>query len=295
VELCDWLNGPCGGSGLEWSINDGETWSPFTGPSDDHTTLNQTDIGNGTLIPLTVPSPSNGFYIYIEASFPRYEGDCACLDSPAINASATPGFTWWRHLYGKHITSLNVYASTDYNASDPARADAASFVSLFNASEATGDRWVWSHLCLSDFNITGDTVLRLEACVGDGFQGDIAVDDVHFGECLVYPPPSPPPPPSPVPPPSPPPPSPPPCERPSEFVLIEDGGICDQSDPTVYGVCDPCGTESRGPLDCVCVSSFIRRKRRGHHLHAAAETKRELLFGGVPGGDDFCYCQEVGA
>mmetsp|Transcript_7322 Transcript_7322/g.21510 ORF Transcript_7322/g.21510 Transcript_7322/m.21510 type:complete len:262 (+) Transcript_7322:32-817(+) len=232
---------------------------------------------------LTVPSPSNGYYIYIESSFPRVEGDVACLDSPFVNVSQTPGFTFWHHILGDHVGALNVYAGPTNET----------LVQIFSTDESSGDRWKWTHVCLTDFNMTGEVFVRLEGVVGKDFMGDIAVDDVHFAECLVQPPPSPPPPPSPLPPPSPPPPSPPPCERPSEFVIIEDGGICDQTNPTIYGVCDPCGTDARGPLECVCVSSYVRRKRRGSHSHLSAASKRELLFGGVPGEEDFCYCQQV--
>jgi len=260
-------------------MNQGDTPSAFTGPSVDQTTEHNTSYSV-----VHVPSQSEGYYIYIESTWTRLEGDKACLESPAINATATPGMTFWRHMYGLHVGTLNVYANTSHNASDDGL--------LFSTSGSEGDRWIWTHICLSDFGLTGMQAVRFEGVVGVDFSGDIAIDDVHFGDCLVTPPPSPPPPPPPPSPPSPPPPPPPPCESPTEYHILQDGDICDQTDPSVYGVCDPCGTESRGPLDCVCVSSYIRRKRRTT-AHASMH-KRELLFGGVPGGEDFCYCQEVG-
>ena len=52
--------------------------------------------------------------MYIESSFPRRNGDNARLTSPVVSVSGqtTKCLTFWYHMYGPHVDTLNVYANT---------------------------------------------------------------------------------------------------------------------------------------------------------------------------------------
>ena len=78
---------------FDWTRDFGGTTSFSTGPSVDHTV--------GT---------SSGYYMYIETSSPRTSGDKAQLFSRLYAEPATAcTFSFWYHMYGATIGSLNVY------------------------------------------------------------------------------------------------------------------------------------------------------------------------------------------
>uniref|UniRef100_A0AAZ1Y4U9 MAM domain containing glycosylphosphatidylinositol anchor 2a n=1 Tax=Oreochromis aureus TaxID=47969 RepID=A0AAZ1Y4U9_OREAU len=81
---------------FDWTRHSAATrdtkYTPNTGPSSDHTGSKQ------------------GFYMYIETSRPRLEGDTARLLSPTFNSKSSPVsnnptycFAFYYHMYGKHI------------------------------------------------------------------------------------------------------------------------------------------------------------------------------------------------
>ena len=55
-----------------------------------------------------------GKYIYIETSNPRLPGDKAFLMSPLLGKSNSSGkcFTFWYHMYGLGIGSLQIYVNS---------------------------------------------------------------------------------------------------------------------------------------------------------------------------------------
>ena len=63
-------------------------------------------------------SLGNGFYIYIETSSPRVLGDVARLISPPILPSSPVCLTFWYHMYGDTIGTLNV-SSLSGNSDSP--------------------------------------------------------------------------------------------------------------------------------------------------------------------------------
>ncbi|XP_066292880.1 MAM and LDL-receptor class A domain-containing protein 1-like, partial [Branchiostoma lanceolatum] len=74
---------------FDWTRENGNTGTPDTGPSSDHTT-------------------GSGYYMYIETSSPRQPGDVARLISPALSYN-TRCLEFWYHMYGSHAEELNVY------------------------------------------------------------------------------------------------------------------------------------------------------------------------------------------
>ncbi|XP_020612542.1 MAM domain-containing protein 2-like [Orbicella faveolata] len=74
---------------FDWTRRKGSTPSRATGPSVDHTT-------------------GNGYYMYIETSSPRQQGDNAKLISPMLQFSGSMCLKFYYHMYGADIATLNV-------------------------------------------------------------------------------------------------------------------------------------------------------------------------------------------
>ncbi|KAM8783737.1 MAM domain-containing glycosylphosphatidylinositol anchor protein 2 isoform 2-T2 [Rhynchonycteris naso] len=124
-----------------------------------------------------------GFYMYIETSRPRLEGEKARLLSPVFSiAPRNPYgptntaycFSFFYHMYGQHIGVLNVYLRLKGQTTieNP----------LWSSSGNKGQRWNEAHV-----NIYPVTSFQLifEGIRGSGIEGDIAIDDVSIaeGEC----------------------------------------------------------------------------------------------------------------
>ncbi|XP_028677452.1 MAM domain-containing glycosylphosphatidylinositol anchor protein 2 isoform X2 [Erpetoichthys calabaricus] len=141
-------------------------YTPNTGPNADRT------------------GSRDGFFMYIEASRPRKPGEKARLVSPIFNvapknpygtSSSTYCFSFYYHMYGKHIGALNVY--------------------LKLKGQTTSGNPVWSirgnqgqHWRQASMNIQPSTSFQVifEGVRGEGIEGDIAIDDVSIveGECM---------------------------------------------------------------------------------------------------------------
>ncbi|XP_072014801.1 MAM and LDL-receptor class A domain-containing protein 1-like [Amphiura filiformis] len=129
---------------FDWTRNAGGTGSTDTGPSKDHTL--------GT---------DQGYYIYIEASSPRYKGDDARIESANVPFSyPTMCVDFWYHMYGDGIGTLNVYIKI-----------AGQLGTLCGRELELG-------------KIAG-TEVSYEGVVGDSYLGDIALDDlsIYYGNC----------------------------------------------------------------------------------------------------------------
>ena len=77
---------------FNWRLHQGSTGSIGTGPHNDHTTNSE-----------------KGKYVYIETSYPAQHNDTAWLTANGI--PNTNGFcmSFWYHMYGPHVGSLNLY------------------------------------------------------------------------------------------------------------------------------------------------------------------------------------------
>ena len=85
-------------------------------------------------------------YLYIEASFPRKDGDNARIISPVIPSDKKSGkshcFTFWYHMYGPHINALNVYLMTG-----------GSPLKLWTRVGDNGDNWRYAQVDLVSNNL----------------------------------------------------------------------------------------------------------------------------------------------
>ncbi|XP_035827621.1 MAM and LDL-receptor class A domain-containing protein 1-like [Aplysia californica] len=154
---CDFENGttcgwtPHGYGSSKWEVKRGATGSIGTGPSKDH----------------TVDATNQGKYIYVEASTGS-AGDYAVLTSPVLPATSTSPrcFTFWYHMYGPDIGSLQVLSS----------AGKANSI-IWQKEHTQGNKWIRASLTLHS---THDFQLYLKAVRGNGYLGDIAVDDIFL-------------------------------------------------------------------------------------------------------------------
>ncbi|XP_038154573.1 MAM domain-containing glycosylphosphatidylinositol anchor protein 2-like isoform X2 [Cyprinodon tularosa] len=149
------------------------TFTATSGPSADHTGSKQ------------------GFYMFLETSRPRVEGDKARLTSPTFNvnpasvssSSASSGaaycLTFYYHMYGKHQGALNVFL----RQKGPVLTDTL----VWSLTGNQGNQWRQAKAALHP---TTAFQVVMEGVRGSGPEGAIAIDDVSIkeGECKDSPP-----------------------------------------------------------------------------------------------------------
>ncbi|XP_071478396.1 MAM and LDL-receptor class A domain-containing protein 1-like, partial [Diadema antillarum] len=136
---------------FDWTWNSGYTTSDYTGPS--------FDVTMGT---------TSGHYVYIEAS-DHNAGDVARLTTPELDPSGSNEVTCWSfyyHMFGDDIGDLNVYIDKELDQS---------LWSL--GGRNLGDRWFYAEVNVSRYE---NYSLTFEGVVGDGPQGDLAIDEVDY-------------------------------------------------------------------------------------------------------------------
>ena len=149
-------------------------------------------IGQGGLARDHTLGLASGHYIFVESSFPTVQGARARITSPVLkSAESSCQFRFYWHmkekvsisnmkysvpssLTQKDTGSINVYARTTYGGQT---------------------RRIWSNVgegedfwTRADLNITDGQpfLVVLEAVIGDGHLGDIAIDDTSFTPgCLL--------------------------------------------------------------------------------------------------------------
>ncbi|GFO23257.1 MAM domain containing 2 (mamdc2) [Plakobranchus ocellatus] len=175
VFSCD-FESPCpfeqpSGDDFDWSLNFGHTQTRLTGPNFDHTIRN-----------------ASGTYIYIETSNFTHRGispsqragDKAVLRSPAI--SAVPGCSYrllfYYSMYGRKMGTLGIRitGNNGYIWSKSGR------------QHSNGNQWtkVAIPLPVEKGLFPSSFQLDFEGIRGDGYLGDIALDDIRVEEkCAV--------------------------------------------------------------------------------------------------------------
>ncbi|XP_037345321.2 MAM domain-containing glycosylphosphatidylinositol anchor protein 1 isoform X1 [Pungitius pungitius] len=125
-----------------------------------------------------------GYYMYIETSSPRVQGDKARLLSPLFNVSSVRGpkgsgrvpycVSFYYHMKGKHIGTLNVLLRV--------RSIASVDSVVWMKSGHQGPEW---RKAFFDISPSGPFQIVFEGIRGAGFEGDIAIDDVSItiGKC----------------------------------------------------------------------------------------------------------------
>ncbi|NXK19323.1 MALR1 protein, partial [Arenaria interpres] len=161
---CNFENGLCNweqdvGDDLDWIRIQGPTPTVNTGPLKDHTT--------GT---------ARGHYLYMESSEPHQFQDKAILLSPLFNPTGnrTCIFRFHYHMFGKQVYKLSVFQRTVSNTKGWL---------LWYKFGNQGNRWIRQTLYISSFK---PFQILVKGVVGDGFTGDIGLDDMSFLGCTLY-------------------------------------------------------------------------------------------------------------
>ncbi|OPJ81745.1 MAM and LDL-receptor class A domain-containing protein 1 [Patagioenas fasciata monilis] len=161
---CDFENGLCNWEqdvedDLDWIRIEGPTPTVNTGPLKDHTT--------GT---------ARGHYLYMESSKPHQFQDKAILLSPVFNppGNETCIFNFHYHMFGKQVYKLSVLQRTVSNMKGWL---------LWYKFGNQGNRWIRQTLYISS---SKPFQILVKGTVGDGFTGDIGLDDLSFLGCTLY-------------------------------------------------------------------------------------------------------------
>ncbi|KAH3852928.1 hypothetical protein DPMN_095449 [Dreissena polymorpha] len=157
--LCSWQNVQQGDD-FDWIRYRSSTPTDDTGPDFDNSLKNV-----------------QGNYMFIESSSPRVQNEKAWLMSPFIQSPGThfQCFQFWYHMKGSSIGQLNVYQKQDSHL--PGNL-------VWSLSEQQGPDWLFAQVPL---DATVGFKLVVEATVGSGYEGDIAIDDFNLTEGFCSP------------------------------------------------------------------------------------------------------------
>ncbi|XP_012940312.2 uncharacterized protein LOC101853653 [Aplysia californica] len=155
--ICGFININDTSDFFDWTRGKGRTPSANTGPSKDH----------------TCRGPS-GHFMFIEASA-KGRGSNAILYSPLYRGMQAQCVEFFYHMNGRHIGTLNVYAQ--------ARGDVLN--SAWRAYGNQGDVWTNARLAIPRELAMAGYQLAFEGITENGYQGDMAIDDVSVtdGPC----------------------------------------------------------------------------------------------------------------
>ncbi|XP_077977476.1 MAM and LDL-receptor class A domain-containing protein 1-like [Glandiceps talaboti] len=152
ASTCSWRN-HANVDSFDWSVGRGGTPSSSTGPSNDHTT-----------------GSSNGYYMFIETSDPRVQGEVARFESPFIRPyyNYRLNLQFWYHMHGTHIGSLQVKRWDSHDGDSV----------LWSTSGNKGNVWKQATIVIQPTGRRFKVIF--EGISGDGDLGDIAIDDIYF-------------------------------------------------------------------------------------------------------------------
>ncbi|KAK2531283.1 Malrd1 [Columba livia] len=161
---CNFENGLCNWEqdvedDLDWIRIEGPTPTVNTGPLKDHTT--------GT---------ARGHYLYVESSKPHQFQDKAILLSPIFNppGNETCIFNFHYHMFGKQVYKLSVLQRSVSNINGWL---------LWYKFGNQGNRWIRQTLHIKS---SKPFQILVKGTIGDGFTGDIGLDDLSFLGCTLY-------------------------------------------------------------------------------------------------------------
>lgn len=158
--FCNWRHDESTGL-FKWRLNKGETEESTTGPTRDHTT--------GT---------STGQYAFIKARN-QLAGSKARLISSTLKVNQTTlsnscEMRAYYHMYGQNIGSLKILTRNSIGGEEKI---------LFQKQGEVGNYWERADLVIKDTNAFQ---IIIEAIVGNGALGDIAIDDISFNRgCIL--------------------------------------------------------------------------------------------------------------
>ena len=128
----------------------------------------QTCIGLGLLLTEIIYITAQGHYVYIEASSPRRPNDTASITTPSIAPTTGACLSFWYHMYGPHINTLNVYMKTGSQSKSV----------LWTHTGTLADKWYTASVDI--MSASASFTLIFEGVRGTSYRGDIALDDITY-------------------------------------------------------------------------------------------------------------------
>nr|XP_026693747.1 MAM and LDL-receptor class A domain-containing protein 1-like isoform X2 [Ciona intestinalis] len=168
---CSFDNDTCGwrqmfDDDFNWLPNVGETRTRDTGPSSDHTRADN-----------VVYDITDGRYLFIEASWPRVEGDKARLLSTDISCATntSPTFTFWYNMHGTGTGVLRVYTMVG-----------ATTNLLWQLSGNQGEDWRRASVQIpTNFVNSNERFNIIIEGERKDYKGDSAIDDITMTGCYI--------------------------------------------------------------------------------------------------------------
>ncbi|XP_052089212.1 MAM and LDL-receptor class A domain-containing protein 2-like [Mytilus californianus] len=156
VDICNYMED--NNNKIDWRRHTGMTSSLNTGPSADHTT-------------------SKGYYMYIETSLALRKGDSARIWSMPTSSTKGQCISFWYNMYGVSIGTLNVYIADNSTGTEQINL-------VWSLSGNQGNTWHIANVPLSDLQ---SMKVIFEGIAGDGYTGDIAIDDIQLMDACPCP------------------------------------------------------------------------------------------------------------
>lgn len=147
------LNGNDGDS-FDWSFGFEKTPSSSTGPNE---------------------APEGTGYMFIETSYPKVQGDYAMLASPTLTGNAWCLYFLYS-MYGRNIDRLSVSTQRVVGSTTDTEV-------WYEQGNKMTRNWYQAAVDLSD---TEDFRFAFKAVRGNGYRGDIAIDDVYIQNGTCY-------------------------------------------------------------------------------------------------------------
>lgn len=153
-DYCHWTNAWSTSPSFKWYRHRGTTPSRNTGPNGDH-------------------GGKNGYYLYLESSYPARFGYKSQLMSESFDPTEERCLSWWYSMNGKTVGTLNVYLINSRSGNK---------TSLWSKSGQQGKEWKQAYI---SFSSGSKYRIVFEGTRGRGYTGDIALDDIQFieGSC----------------------------------------------------------------------------------------------------------------
>ncbi len=155
MQQSNWLN--VTGDDMDWTADKQGTSSGSTGPSDDHT-------------------PGAGdTYMYLETSCTSASTRFAYLETPVFDftSATSPQLSFWYHMYGATIGTLNFEVSTN---------GGTSWTTLFTRTGAqqnsSAASWQQAVVNIAAYGGQSNVKFRFSGSTGSSYTGDMAIDDV---------------------------------------------------------------------------------------------------------------------
>jgi len=110
------------------------------------------------------------YYMFIETSFPRVEGDFADLNASSLTLNGPTVLRFQYHMYGATMGKLQVLVNR---------------TKFWERSGNQGNGWNTANVFLTQFATGAAVEVTFRGIRGQGWQSDLAIDNIKFEQALT--------------------------------------------------------------------------------------------------------------